>query len=334
MLSTLWSPSPALTFIKGFELALILVTAVISILLLHSYGIKAEVFIARSASMLVVVMLGINIITSGTPLKLFETEEARTRVTLAFNHPLASADILALVIILLFTLNIKFFTKAALVSSLAGGLILTDGRAPIAALSLTSMAILFVGWPMKYKLMVGLFIGSGVVSFLLWDSFQGLTEINSAYTSIVENRNVNTLNNRVGLWSVAATFFLENPFTGVGYYSTRFFLLDYYGWAGQAHNAFIEVAMSTGIFGLALSLLFLLFALKLALGNRLLLAVLIYTLLRSLFAPLLFSPSFPMVIVVLLIASSTLHQLGASDSYPISPRNRRRTLLRLQSRHL
>lgn len=310
MLSLLWSPTPILSFIKGFELVLILVVAVASSLIINNYGIKIEGVLVYTILPLIVIMLGINISTVGTPLKISDmTIAERSRFMLAYDHPLASADILALAILVMFALTTNLPIKTVIISLLVVGLILTDGRAPIVGLSIALFSMKFANWSFAYKLMGFFFIGSLIFIFLFWDSYHDFVGINSIYTMLLEeNRDLTTLNNRFGVWSVAIMIFRDHFFTGVGYYSTRFFLLDYYSWAGQAHNAFIEVAMATGIFGLSFFLSFLLFTLKLALRNRLLLGVLVYTLTRSIFAPVLFSPSFPMVIITILIAVALLRQ--------------------------
>ena len=58
------------------------------------------------------------------------------------------------------------------------------------------------------------------------------------------------LNSRLDLWKEAALALLERPVFGHGYFSTREIFLDSIG-LGGSHNAFIEVAVTTGLLGIA-----------------------------------------------------------------------------------
>jgi O-antigen ligase len=59
-----------------------------------------------------------------------------------------------------------------------------------------------------------------------------------------------TLNSRTELWSDAATEIGESPLLGRGYFAARELFLDSIG-LGGAHNAFVEIAVSAGLLGMA-----------------------------------------------------------------------------------
>lgn len=59
-----------------------------------------------------------------------------------------------------------------------------------------------------------------------------------------------SLNSRTNVWDAALELVKESPLTGRGYAAARGVFLDRFG-LGGAHNAFIEVAVNSGLIGLA-----------------------------------------------------------------------------------
>ena len=115
-----------------------------------------------------------------------------------------------------------------------------------------------------------------------------------------------TLNNRVPLWVKSFEFIQEHPFLGVGYFASRFYILEYFPFAGHAHNSFVEAALTTGIIGLTLMLVILIYGIAVFLRSRdtLLLALIIASILGSLFNPVLIIPNVTTFVLVFVLVAS------------------------------
>ena len=61
-----------------------------------------------------------------------------------------------------------------------------------------------------------------------------------------------SLTGRTELFGIAYDLFLERPWLGYGFLSGREVFLERVPWAGEAHNMFVEVAISLGLIGLLL----------------------------------------------------------------------------------
>ena len=78
-----------------------------------------------------------------------------------------------------------------------------------------------------------------------------------------------TLTGRTELFGIAYELFLERPWLGYGFLSGREVFLERVPWAGEAHNMFVEVAISLGIVGLLLYVAIFVWLGRVALGAAL-----------------------------------------------------------------
>ena len=100
-----------------------------------------------------------------------------------------------------------------------------------------------------------------------------------------------TLNGRIPLWELAVAQLEENPFVGVGYYASRYYLTNADFAAGHAHNAYIETAMCLGLIGVALLIVFLAYCIRYSTADKtgFLTATLTLCCLGSIFNPMIFN---------------------------------------------
>ena len=69
-------------------------------------------------------------------------------------------------------------------------------------------------------------------------------------------KDIYTLNGRTELWWDVVLLVQENWCIGVGFYGSRYVLMNTWPWAGHTHNSFLEVALGTGVVGLVICTLF------------------------------------------------------------------------------
>jgi O-antigen ligase len=173
-------------------------------------------------------------------------------------HPVAASAILGLALLILLAGGpaLTGFSRPAFLLRVAlfgTGLILGQTRGVLAALALGSLLALWLGGRRQILaryLAVPLVIGAGIFGFLLAHAsvIAYLSRGQSATT-------FTTLNGRVPLWHLALNSISGRWMTGFGYGAARVILFQRVDWAGEAHSAWIELLISTGMVGLALGAL-------------------------------------------------------------------------------
>ena len=316
LLSFLWSPAPLLTIARSCILFVLVLHAALTVTVVARYMTFSEEF-AKLLTQVLMVILGFclvsNIILWGTPLPMLinlpptplgelEAWEARPRFLAGYAHPLVIADIMSLAIICLFVSDFRKRLKILIAPFFITILWLTDGRAATGSLLIALVVISFIQikrldirvW------LVGLFLLSLLgyaVFFNLWDA-----------GSQIWGQDWETLNGRMGLWSEVLPLILAKPLLGYGYFASRYLTLDIFDWAGQTHNSFLEILLTTGLVGFALLAAFTgyLIYMSIKTKNRLLIGVGVFCYIDGMFNPLLFYPSFSMFILLLCLMQSRL----------------------------
>ena len=123
-------------------------------------------------------------------------------------------------------------------------------------------------------------------------------------------QDIYTLNGRIQLWWDVVLLVQENWCIGVGFYASRYVLMNTWPWAGQTHNSFLEVALGTGVVGLVICTLFVGHVALAIWRTRdgLLLGTATYCMITGITNPTIFYPGLQMfVLMVALIGSSPRH---------------------------
>lgn len=325
VLSSLWSPNPALTIAKSLELLAITIAAAIFVAVaarlfgdrgrIETMLVYALLAALGSAILLNVVLWGSPLPTTANdslPLELLgeESPVLRPRLILAYAHPLLTADILALTIISLFTAPVRKLLKTIAIPILLLFLWLADARGPSIALMLALAAVIFV-WLKRntVRATVLTLVASTCLALTLF--FQDL--LLKPFGFFLTD-DVYTLNSRTELWTKALGYIAQQPIVGNGYYSARYLLMRDFTWAGHAHNSYIEILLTTGLIGLIVLGIYLASLVKTLItsGNALLLGAFVYILIQGMLNPLLFTPGVPMFVLTIAALSAGVKNAAAS----------------------
>jgi O-antigen ligase len=253
--------------------------------------------LALSLIAVVGLFLVINYLLWETPIYMLEAEEyvTRQRFTLGYAPPLAVADLLAITLICLFASDFNKLIKVILFCPFIALLWMTNGRGALAALVIALLAMIF--FRIKH-LGVRILLGMGML-FSLAYLFVAIFNLMNVATKLW-GEDAQSLNGRTGLWSYTIPLILQKPLLGYGYYSSRFVLINEFYWAGHSHNSFLEVALSTGLVGLALVAVFTIyfFYSLVKTGDQLLLGLGLFCYISGMLSTLLFTPGIPMFILL------------------------------------
>jgi O-antigen ligase len=260
VLSALWSFIPLLTLVKGGELFLLNLMA----LLVGRSGLSLGDWLDVMRKVLLVILalgLGLNILYYGTPFYFgppygdnFALDTFRPRLTLAADHPLVVGHMFAL-LLLVSAYRLKYLQGILGATVGIGGLLATQARASTVISLVAVMWAWFVFLGKKYRwsgfIMQLILLTLSLVS-LPWLVRVGL-EVISIYAS-----DQDTLNGRIPLWIATVEALLSNPqmlLLGTGLEATRFVTFDLAPWnPGHTHNGYLEILASLGLIGLALYL--------------------------------------------------------------------------------
>jgi O-antigen ligase len=263
----------------------------------------------------VVLLLGVNVVTWGTPLYIAQEElgpfapPPRPRLALGHAHPLASGLLLALAIAFVVNTSMAFAPKVAVTAALglllwlcnARGITVSLGPALLLGAFLTLRPSLLKSWAGFAVVVAG--TGAAILALLHLDL--------STLVSRGIGEDAGSLNGRTELWAYSFSLALKEALLGVGYYGTRFYLLTPFPFAGHTHNSLLEAFLGTGLPGAALCLGFLVFCVVRLLRTRdpLLGTVLPVVLVEGSLNPVVFIPSVGMFLLMLALFAA--HPRGA-----------------------
>jgi O-antigen ligase len=321
LVSFLWSYSPALTLSKGVQLTAIVVGALLFADAFRTFSSNQHDFAGTLAIVLVslvVTALIANLFIWGSPFAMGGTEkvsimEPRPRLRNAYGHPAIIGDLASLGLISIYAARLPWKVKWACAPLLFYVLWLSDARSGAAALTLAVIAMFLLKRGRKAILAALYALGWLIFSYLLIVNIGNRPDDLIGPIRPLLPQDLETLNGRTLVWSVAWEHILESPILGIGYYSSRFVLLPVIDWAGDTHNNWIELLLTTGLVGLALLIVFFVSSYSTALITKdaLLLGVLTYATFYTVTAIPFFVPELTMVIVLLCVSYARIARLPA-----------------------
>jgi O-antigen ligase len=288
MLSSIWSVNPILSLGRGITLMLLLYIATgltVYIRDISSDSMRATLIIMTSALLAsIVVLLLSNLIIWGTLLNFSEDVSwsgRPGRLFFARSGPLDTGELLSLTIIMAALSIRRLGPKTLIIGGLFWLLYLTDARNLIAFVPLALAIGFFQRGSIQLRFVLISAMACGLVVLIVFALSGDLAKILPI--------DFWTLNGRTPLWGIASGYIADNPFLGVGYYASRYFLMNSHFFAGHAHNAYVETAMSLGLIGLSLLLAFLVYCVRVSFADRsgFLTTILVLCVLGSAFNPLI-----------------------------------------------
>jgi O-antigen ligase len=304
--STLWSRNPLYTFGKSAEFLLLIYIAALVIICYRRLPTPPrsgiEGLITAAALVTIALAFASNTILWDNPLH-FHYNEGRVRLSFGYSHPLETGDFCAVVALVAFSSSLAAPTRL-LVAGMSGTIVyLTDSRSTLIFL-LVGLCIAAV---MRTRSLNARLMSAGVAGLAI---YAGAIFFIQGDLSFLPGDFV-TLNTRTILWQGSLEIAYAHLLLGVGFFDTADYLVPLFQWAGNAHNAYLEVILATGLVGFFLLLVFLAYSVWLCIKskNQALIGVLLFVSAESIFNPLLLSPRTPMLVLVLLM-------LGASECGP------------------
>jgi O-antigen ligase len=300
LISSFWSPLSSLTLFRSSEFILLILFGYYC---RQSYNSWQEFLhaVARMGILLVVLAMVTDTIIYGSPLYTeYDAYNNRTRLLLGYTHPLNAADLIAIIIIAMLNVKIKLTEKLFYLTGLFYIFYILDARAPLVGLS---VACIYIILQLTRRV-------AGVYRYLAWFTYTFLFSLATALysgkipsiNSLESNSDLSSLNGRIGVWAYAKYIGDQSPIFGHGFFSSRYFLLEIFPWAGHAHSSFYETYLGNGIIGLALLIAFIFtyiyYSIRNKAGGIFMTSVLVYSVIHSVSNPVIYYITFPMAILV------------------------------------
>ena len=261
--SVLWSLTPTLTIVKGVQLAILFLLAVVSVRVLGAEGLMHAVALA-----VVPYVLVCSAIAATVPAAYARAvpHSPIARFSWFYVHPIAAAILTGFAIIATWT-RTRFEARpdgrrmtagaVAVLVALLAVLALTRSRVPalavFAAIVVITLRMRAPQWVTAVTaagavVVVGIYlsVGPNLVKWVAENSDNAL--IRFALRNDTANE-IATLSGRDELWKAARQLFEAHPGRGYGYGGTRLMLLAAVPWAGDAHNALIQSVIDVGVVG-------------------------------------------------------------------------------------
>lgn len=243
--SATWAPSPTLAMVRGGQLiiTLALATAIARRASPRDLALIAHAYVLAVTSWIV---LGL-FVRKPSPLTV-------GRFGWLYTHPVVAGSLLVISTIVLASWSTRrggprFLSTPTIRILLvvhAGALMATQTRGAVIAVvaGLATLVWLRLGNRRRIDMIILAAVSSPLVIALATPIVSGFLLRGGSYEEL------RSLNSRTNLWSAAATELRDNPIFGRGYFAAREIFLDSIG-LGGAHNAYIEIAVSAGLLGIA-----------------------------------------------------------------------------------
>jgi O-antigen ligase len=254
-LASSWrSYSPALSFVKGALLLIVLATGYLA----SQAGLGRQFLLSiyRNYATLLVVGFVIGVLLPNQyPLFSVDDYSGRTKLSLFATHPGVTSECCGVLILLAPLLDpkprwISLFVLVS-VNFLAGEKVATG--------ALVALLVIRFLWGQERlgrtalitaTAMLGVVLTLWVFLFASSHAFDSLSHAATTVYGTKMDTEMGSLNGRTNLWRGAIGIIGNSPLLGYGVDGARDMLLRLEPWSGQSHNGFIEVALESGLFGL------------------------------------------------------------------------------------
>lgn len=262
LVSALLLRGSALTVVRAAQLLVLLALAVLVQRDVRQGRAHVVDVWTAAARVLVGAVLGLMVlgyllpqVTSG-----YETYYGFARYRLLQMHPIGTAQLLGLAVVacaadLLLKVRRPSGTEqtllllAALV--LSAGLWATKARGAMVATVVAVLVLVLLSSQLRRRgalLLAGAALAVPVASGALDDALRTTLLRGQSEEELL------SLTGRTELFGYAWQLFTERPVSGWGYLATRDIFLERFPWAGESHNAVVDIALSLGLIGLTLYL--------------------------------------------------------------------------------
>jgi O-antigen ligase len=268
VVSAFWSPT-SIAVVRAVQFVVVVEVMAESVMTCRGNRRAIAAFQAALARVLVVGVALAAVITVAVPgfNPYFPTYHGPTRLRLLAMHPIATANLLAVVALLLLSPLLDLFrardsTAPGTVGAawrLAGcgvvvaAMVRTFERGSTLAGLLALLALVLLNSvPRRLQWILFWAVSTVIVMLTVFGSVIGFFVARGQTASSLAS-----LSGRTQIFSEAARLFWLRPFTGWGYDAGRSIFLPTIPWAGESHNVLVEIAVSGGLLGLfAYALLF------------------------------------------------------------------------------
>lgn len=212
-------------------------------------------YLYLSLAALVFVALCVKL-TSGEPLFDVDTYSGRMRFSLLAWHPIALADLAALMMLIgRLSTPRAHWTGQLMLFALV---LLTGSRAVGACLVLVLAATALWQYRRDVRFVAFLGLSASILAFVAWiavtmqvglDSGRARGLVAGFYGDYFSD-DISTLNGRTDVWSQSGSLLANTVIFGYGMDGTRAALISDFEWAGHSHNAYLELLLASGFPGL------------------------------------------------------------------------------------
>jgi O-antigen ligase len=259
VLSALWAPQPQLAAIKGLQLiALVAITAITA--MQFRTRRQAARFLTWLTTLALSGAIVLQALIGGVGSLLQSYEMGRERLTVLSIHPLILGGVAGAVALLLLTQRPRGIDWGAL-AVLVAITVLTSARIPIVVLTTLAIAwgIIRISAQQRARFLLGIVVPAvGALLLGMLILFVNSGGSFAALTAGLHSRDIRTLNGRIPLWQATLDRVDVGSesglhlLTGLGYASFRHVGLESFAYAGDAHNALLQVYVELGIIGVVL----------------------------------------------------------------------------------
>lgn len=248
LLAATWSPFPRLALVRGIQLV---TAAGLGHLVARHATPKSLSLLVHSFVALVVASIALGVAVPFPPLP-----QASGRFTWLYVHPNISGTYVAVGAVVTLALLLRrragvpgahwrVSTYGALLAVQVVALIATRSRGSWAAAAVGLAAVGLAAGRRRSR--ADVVVVTAAVAGAVW--LLAATNIVAFWERGDTQQNLDTLSGRTEVWGAAWELFGEKPLLGHGFMSARGAFLDNFN-LGGAHNAFVEVLVNSGLFGI------------------------------------------------------------------------------------